>query len=92
MQATNRIRKIVATLSIVLVAAVLIGASAWHPAKVTPMGSPVAKLAIPAQMVGVATGEFENGVPVYRLPSIAVTVSRSEALARMAHEEQLAAK
>ncbi len=44
----------------------------------------------PASNVGVATGETENGVPVYRLPKVAVTVSRSEELAKMIQEDKLA--
>jgi hypothetical protein len=43
-------------------------------------------------VIGVPTGEVQNGVRVYRLPSIAVTVSRSEALARIAREDALAMK
>jgi len=41
---------------------------------------------------GVATGESVNGVPVYRLPTVNVTVSRSAALAEMAKEDALASK
>ena len=43
-------------------------------------------------MVGVPTGEFANGVPVYRLPSITVTASQSAELAKMAQEESVAMK
>jgi len=35
---------------------------------------------------------MENGIPVYRLPSVTVAVSRSAELARIAREEQLARK
>jgi hypothetical protein len=38
----------------------------------------------------VATGEFVNGVPVYRLPSVNVTASRKAELAKMAQEEAVA--
>jgi hypothetical protein len=41
-------------------------------------------------VVGVRTGEYENGVPVYRLPTVTVSVSRSEELAKMAREEPVA--
>jgi hypothetical protein len=41
-------------------------------------------------VVGVRTGEYENGVPVYRLPTVTVSVSRSEELAKMALEEPVA--
>jgi len=39
-----------------------------------------------APVVGVPTGEYVNGVAVHRLPSINVTASRSEELAKMARE------
>ena len=91
MQAKHLVRNIVATVSIVLVAAVLIGSTTWNSAKV-PAAPPVAKTAVPTPMVAVPTGEYENGVPVYRLPSVSVAVSRSAEIARMAREEQLAAK
>ncbi len=42
--------------------------------------------------VGVATGEYVTGVPVYRLPAVNVTVSRSAALAEMAKEDAVAMK
>jgi len=41
-------------------------------------------------MLGVATGEYVNGLPVYRLPSVSVTVSRKAELAKMAQEEAVA--
>jgi hypothetical protein len=92
MQATNHIRKILTALSVVLVAVALIGAATRHPTKETVPTSPVAASVVQAPVIGVPTGEYQNGVPVYRLPSIAVTVSRSEALARMAREDSLAMK
>jgi hypothetical protein len=99
MQATNRI---FAVLWIVLVAAALVGAtvwipghvapdvSPWIPGRVAPGVSPVTRTESPAPMVGTFTGEFENGVPVHRLPAITVTTNRSVELARMAREEQFA--
>lgn len=42
-------------------------------------------------MTGSFTGEYVNGSPVYRLPSITVTVSRKAELARLAREDRLAA-
>ena len=92
MQATNRIRNILAALCIVLVAAALIGATVWTSAKEAPVVSPVAKTEMPAPMVGTFTGEFQNGVPVYRLPAITATASRSAELVEMAREAQFAAK
>ena len=92
MQVTRQIRNTIAALSIVLVAAALIGATVWTPGHRDPAAPAVAASVPPAPMVGVATGELDNGTPVYRLPPITVTASRSAELARMAREEQLAAK
>jgi hypothetical protein len=92
MHATNRIRKIFTAVSIVFIAAMLLGAVARHPAKeMTPI-SPLVARTVSAPTIAEPTGEYQNAVPVYRLPSIAVTVSRSEALARIAREESLEAK
>lgn len=79
MQASSLVRALIATLSIVLVASALVGAT-WYSGKDTASGA--------ALVVGVPTGELVNGVAVYRLPSITVTASRSEELARMTNEEQ----
>ena len=46
----------------------------------------------PAAALGVATGEYVDGVPIYRLPSVNVTVSRQAELAKMAQEEAVAMK
>jgi len=88
--ASNLIRSILATLCIVLAAAALIGATVWTTVQLAPVMAPVAKSDFPVPMVGTLTGEFENGIPVYRLPAITVTASRSVELARMAREEQMA--
>ena len=92
MQATNRIRKILTALSVVLFAIALIGAAVWHPTREPVPTSLAAGSAVQAPVIGVATGEYQNGAPVYRMPSIAVTVSRSEVLARMAREDAVAMK
>lgn len=42
-------------------------------------------------VTGSFTGEYANGVPVYRLPSVSVTASRKEELAKIAEEDRLAA-
>jgi hypothetical protein len=44
-----------------------------------------------APTIGTFTGEYENGVPVYRLPPIAITADRKTEMAKMAREDQLAA-
>ena len=92
MQAKNRTRNILAALFIVLVAASMIGATAWTPTKEAPVAALTAKVEAPAAMAGTFTGEFNNDVPVYRFPAITVTASRSAELAKMAREEQLAMK
>jgi hypothetical protein len=45
----------------------------------------------PAVAVGAPTGEFDRGLPVYRLAPVDVTVTRSEALGRIEREEAMAA-
>lgn len=85
-------RVLVAALSIVACAAVAIAGAMLSPAESITSPPPAATVAAPAAMVGVATGELANGVPVYRLPAITVAVSRSEALAQIAKEERLAQK
>jgi hypothetical protein len=83
MQATNRI---FAVLWIALVAA-LIGAIVWTPVALVPS---VAKTELPAPTADTFTGEYERGIPVYRLPAMTVTTSRSVEDARIAREEQFA--
>ena len=90
MQATHHVRNILAALLVLIIAATLIGAVAWTPAKQAPAAVLIVKAEAPASMVGTATGEFDNGVPVYRLPAVSVITSRSAELARMAQEDRLA--
>jgi hypothetical protein len=78
MQASRLVRAAAATVSIALVAAALIGAT-WYSGQDSQSTAPI---------VGVPTGEFVNGIAVHRLPSITVTASRSEVLARIAREDQ----
>ena len=91
MQVTNRTPKIVIALCIVLAAAALIGATVWTPAKNMPVTSPVATTPSLVPMTATFTGEFENGVPVYRLPSIAITAGRAE-VAEVEQADRLARK
>ena len=90
MQATHHVRNILAALLVLIIAATLIGAVAWTPAKQAPAAVLTVKAEAPAPMVGTPTGEFDNGVPVYRLPAVSVITSRSAEMARMAREEQVA--
>ena len=89
MQTTNRIRTILTSLLLMLVAAALIGATVWTPAMETASMKPVVK-SEEAPMVGKFTGEFEQGAPVYRLPSINVVTTRSAELAKISQEAQIA--
>ena len=92
MKASNRTRIAAVTLLTSLVTGVVVATTILSPAKAPSSPSNVPIAHVQAPMVGVPTGEMENGVPVYRLPSVTVAVSRSAALAEIAREEQLAAK
>lgn len=53
-------------------------------------GAPAARtVTAHERMVGQFTGKFVNGTPVYRLPSLRVSVSRTAELARIEREERL---
>ena len=47
-----------------------------------PPSADACKIAAPAPLEAVFTGEFDHGVPVYRLPSISVSADRSVETAR----------
>ena len=42
-----------------------------------------------ARMIGVFTGEFVGGAPVYRLPPVEVSANRRSELAKIAREERV---
>ena len=92
MQATNLSRIAAVTFLTSLVAGVVVATTTLSPAKApsTSSHAPIAQAQAP--VVGVPTGEMVNGVPVYRLPSVTVAVSRSAELAKIAREEQIAAR
>ena len=74
-----------------IVAAALVAGAVLASVMTAPAQHPtVTPIAASAATVGTPTGELQQGVPVYRLPTIAVTASRSEELAKMAREEALA--
>jgi hypothetical protein len=90
MQSTNRATLCTALLIAVASAVALIGTTSRIRS-----GEPSADGAKPAApahaaMVAVPTGETVNGVPVYRLPAIAVTANRKFELAMIAGEEAIA--
>ena len=75
-------------LALGLAAAVLLAAVPVSTDKsaVPPLGT-----LVPATtpMVGTFTGEYENGIPVYRLPPIAITVDRKAEMAKIEREDRL---
>ena len=50
---------------------------------------PMSKAAAKSQPVGVFTGQYVDGVPVYRLPVVRVVTSRKAERAKLEREEQL---
>lgn len=77
-------------LAIPLLAATLITAATLGWAGETIGGQTSANPTVQAQWVGVFTGEFANGVPVYRLPPVTVSANRNVELAKMKREQHLA--
>ena len=75
--------KTVRRLTIALVVSAIAGTATVGAVRHSSLASPA---------VGVATGEYVDGVPVYRLPAVNVTLSRSAALAEMAKEDAVALK
>jgi len=72
-----------------LLAAVVIALA--MPAVGAESGTPARGTApAPEPMAGQFTGKYIHGTPVYRLPSITVSVSRTSELARLEREERLA--
>ena len=51
---------------------------------------PTSKPPVEARNVGVFTGTFVNGMPVYRLPPVSVIAYRKVEVAKMEREEQQA--
>jgi hypothetical protein len=92
MYAMNIIRRSLAVLAAIVSVSALIGAAVLHRTNETTVELSATTPTATAPLAGVPTGEYQDGLPVYRLPSIAVTVSRIEALAEMAREESLAMK
>jgi len=87
MQTTNSNRTRITFLSSLVIAVVVTAMFVLVPGQAPATQS---SLDMPKPMVAVATGETQNGLPVYRLPAVAVSVSRSEELARMTQEDRMA--
>ena len=73
-----------------LVAAALIATATPASAVQATNAQATSKARTQGQMVGVFTGEYVDGVPVYRLPSIVVVTTRKTELAKMEREAKLA--
>jgi hypothetical protein len=87
----NRLAAVVLGLCLSACAAVVLAESAAAEAQDPMATSSGAKTADPEQFVGVFTGTFENGVPVYRgFPPITVIASRKVESAKIAREQKLA--
>ena len=56
----------------------------------TTVPSPPSKSSTESQNVGVFTGKFVDGMPVYQLPPVNVVGHRKVELAKLKREEQLA--
>jgi hypothetical protein len=69
---------------VALIATVALGAAA----EATDL-QPLSKASATAQVVGVFTGQYVNGTPVYRLPPVIVVANREVARARLEREKQL---
>jgi hypothetical protein len=69
---------------VALIATVALGAAA-EAADLQPVSKVFAK----EQVVGVFTGDYVNGTPVYRLPPVIVVANREVETARLEREKQL---
>ena len=82
-------RRISVQLSTPLVVVALIATVALGAAAQAADLQPVSKASATAQVVGVFTGQYVNGTPVYRLPPVIVVASREVQRARLERERQL---
>jgi hypothetical protein len=88
MQAKSR--QILIAVSVFVAAIAVAGVSYLSgPADVTVAAAGTPKSGV-VQMVGVATGEMDQGAPVYRLPTVTVAASRAVELARIEREDAAA--
>ena len=80
----SRWREIPFQLSVVLVGIALAGTASPVPAVERVDPRPVGSVHAPREMVGAFTGEFVDGAPVYRFPTVVVGGSRRAEPARSA--------
>jgi hypothetical protein len=78
-------RAVRAFLALVVLAA---APAIWAVEAYTPSVQALGKASTDVRIIGVFTGEFADGAPVYRLPSITVSANRKAELAKIAREEQ----
>jgi hypothetical protein len=82
------LRHVAAGLSVAALAVALAAFAASTLSGVLDTGPLAGKAAGQARRVGVFTGEYANGVPVYRLPAVTVVASRKAELAPRGAEDQ----
>lgn len=85
----NRLASDAARLSMALLAAVVIVAATPAAGGDAAAGPATGTASAQEPIVGQFTGKFVNGTPVYRLPSISISASRTAELARIEREERL---
>jgi uncharacterized protein YjiS (DUF1127 family) len=83
-------RRISVQLSAPLLVVALIATVALGAAAEAADSRPASKASAQAQVVGVFTGEYVNGAPVYRMPPVIVVASREIDRARLEREKQSA--
>lgn len=77
-------------LAIPFLAAVLMTAAPLGWARAGESAQTTPSLTVQAQAVGIFTGQYVEGTPVYRLAPLTVVADRSEALAKMKRQAPLA--
>lgn len=85
MPTPRRARNRLAALGLVLIAAALVALAALAR---TDSGGGVARL--PLRIVAVPTGELDQGIAIYRLPSVSVSAWRGVKVARISRGDTIA--
>ena len=89
MQPTDRIYACVGRSIAALAASALIATAALGLAGESETPPSTAKASDTAQMVGVFTGKYVQGIPVYRLPPLTISAKREPELAKTPPEDKL---
>jgi hypothetical protein len=77
-------------LAIPLIGAAVLGTAIPSLAAEPGASSPTGAAPTPKAMAAAFTGEFVNGIPVYRLPSISISANRKAELAKIEREDHSA--